>query len=120
MTDRERAICPTLDLKEAAAFLHLGYEAMKSLVDSGQVPAVSLNQKHTVLLREDLVAFIRDEGRRQADERKRLKRKPLATESCTPTRNRSRVLPDLSKYEIVTRDVRPSSIHVGSNNAGAS
>ncbi len=61
----------TMGLEGAARMLRLGLEAMKDLVDKGEVPAVRLNQKHTVMLREDLIDFLRSEGRRQAAERKK-------------------------------------------------
>jgi hypothetical protein len=61
----------TLGLEAAAKIMRLGLEAMKDLVDKGEVPAVRLNQKHTVMLREDLIDFLRSEGRRQAAERKK-------------------------------------------------
>lgn len=61
----------TLGLEGAARIMRLGLEAMKELVDKGEVPAVRLNQKHTVMLREDLIDFLRSEGRRQAAERKK-------------------------------------------------
>lgn len=64
-------LADTLGLEDAARMLRLGLEAMKDLVDKGEVPAVRLNQKHTVMLREDLIDFLRLEGRRQAAERKK-------------------------------------------------
>jgi hypothetical protein len=60
----------TLDLAEAARYMKIGYEAMKELYESGQIPAASLNQKHVVFLREDLRAYIREVARRQAAERR--------------------------------------------------
>lgn len=66
-----RAYGETLDIKEAAAMLHLGYDAMKDLIDVGAVPALVLNKKHTVMLRDDLIAYVRDEGRKQAEDRRR-------------------------------------------------
>lgn len=60
----------TLGVEDAAKVMRLGLEAMKELIDKGTVPAVRLNQKHTVLLREDLISFLREEGRRQAAARR--------------------------------------------------
>lgn len=40
----------TMNLAEAAEYLKLGYIATKELFDSGTLPGVSLNQKHTVFL----------------------------------------------------------------------
>lgn len=86
--------------------LRLGLEAMKDLVDKGEVPAVRLNQKHTVMLREDLIDFLRSEGRRQAAERKKsaIGSRPAAnTPESRPARRESRSrrtkLPDLRAYE---------------------
>lgn len=96
----------TLGLEDAARMLRLGLEAMKDLVDRGDVPAVRLNQKHTVMLREDLIDFLRSEGRRQAAERKKsaIGARPAAnTPESLPTRRSSKTrrtkLPDLRAYE---------------------
>jgi len=96
----------TLGLEGAARMLRLGLEAMKDLVDKGEVPAVRLNQKHTVMLREDLIDFLRTEGRRQAALRKRtaVRSDPAAHETNPnqPRRvtNRRRISPpDLRGYE---------------------
>jgi hypothetical protein len=86
---------PTMDLEQAAAFLHLGYKAMKALVDTGEVPALSLNQKHTILLRDDLITYVREQGRAQAARRR--SRKPI---DAPPTRaKRSISKPNLDAYE---------------------
>lgn len=59
----------TLDLAEAARYMHIGHEAMRELFESGSIPAVSLNQKHVVFLRDDLRAYLADLARKQARER---------------------------------------------------
>lgn len=96
----------TMGLEGAARMLRLGLEAMKDLVDKGEVPAVRLNQKHTVMLREDLIDFLRSEGRRQAAERKKsaIGIQPAANSPAPgPTRRASKSrrtrLPDLRAYE---------------------
>lgn len=96
----------TLGLEGAARMMRLGVEAMKELVDKGEVPAVRLNQKHTVMLREDLIDFLRSEGRRQATERKKsaIGTQPAANSPApVPTRRASKSrrtkLPDLRAYE---------------------
>ncbi|HFK2947302.1 TPA: hypothetical protein ACGY8F_002260 [Stenotrophomonas maltophilia] len=96
----------TLGLEGAARMMRLGLEAMKELVDKGEVPAVRLNQKHTVMLREDLIDFLRSEGRRQAAERKKSAigtRLAANTPESVPTRRASKSrrtkLPDLRAYE---------------------
>ena len=96
----------TLGLEGAARMMRLGLEAMKELVDKGEVPAVRLNQKHTVMLREDLIDFLRSEGRRQAAERKKsaVGNRPAANTSVVTTPKRKgkarRITPpDLRAYE---------------------
>ncbi|MGV4799002.1 hypothetical protein ACSMEB_07900 [Stenotrophomonas maltophilia] len=96
----------TLGLDGAATLLRLGHEAMKDLIDRGEVPAVRLNQKHTVLLREDLIEFLRSEGRRQAAERKNstvVNRRPAKVAGAGPSKRASKArrtkLPDLRAYE---------------------
>ena len=91
---------PTMGLEEAATFLRLGHQAMKELVLSGAVPALSLNLKHTVLLRDDLIAYVRKEGRKQADKRKEIERRKLLV--APRSRGDKVALPDLSKYELTT------------------
>lgn len=68
----------TFNLREAATFAKLGYEAMKDLVDRGEVPAASCNQKHTVILREDLRDWLRDLAKDQAAKRREAAKKPPA------------------------------------------
>ena len=60
----------TLNLAEAAAYLKLGYEATQELFETGVLPGVSLNQKHTLFLRASLDDFIRETARRQSTERR--------------------------------------------------
>ncbi|HIE4139920.1 TPA: hypothetical protein ACXM5A_000336 [Stenotrophomonas maltophilia] len=111
MADQQRNAPPinvedTLGLEGAARMLRLGLEAMKELVDKGEVPAVRLNQKHTVMLREDLIDFLRSEGRRQAAERKKsaIGNRPAANASASGqarrvSKSRRTKLPDLRAYE---------------------
>ncbi|QXQ03959.1 hypothetical protein KX724_07665 [Stenotrophomonas indicatrix] len=96
----------TLGLEGAARMMRLGLEAMKELVDKGEIPAVRLNQKHTVMLREDLTDFLRTEGRRQAAERKEVAiGGQTAATSSSPSgakhgsRRRRLIPPDLRAYE---------------------
>ncbi|HDS1367146.1 TPA: helix-turn-helix domain-containing protein [Stenotrophomonas maltophilia] len=96
----------TLGLEGAARMLRLGLEAMKDLVDKGEVPAVRLNQKHTVMLREDLIDFLRAEGRRQAAERKKsaigtrpAANTPESVQARSASKSRRKKLPDLRAYE---------------------
>lgn len=105
MTDHIAANDPTMDLQQAADFLHLGYKAMKELVDSGDVPALSLNQKHTILLRDDLITYVREQGRLQATKRQARKRSPN-TADVTRTRRGATPKPDLGSYEVTTAGQR--------------
>lgn len=89
----------TMNLEAAADFLHLGYKAMKVLVDTGEVPALSCNQKHTVLLRADLVDYVRTKGREQAEARKRKKQPAIAP---VKQRGKKKALPNLDLYELTT------------------
>lgn len=66
----------TLDLQQAADLAKVGLECMRGYVDSGEVPAARLNQKHVVLLREDVLDFIRVLARKQAEERRKSRAKP--------------------------------------------
>lgn len=101
----DQASDDTLGLGDAARMMRLGLEAMKDLVDKGEVPAVRLNQKHTVMLCEDLIDFLRSEGRRQAAERKKsaIGPRPAAkTPQSAPksaSKSRRTKLPDLRAYE---------------------
>jgi len=97
----------TMDLSQAAALLHIGFKAMKELVDTGEVPALSCNQKHCVLLREDLITYVREQGRKQADKR-RLRKQPAASPTPAVTRRRGSktAMPNLDAYEITTAGQR--------------
>jgi len=94
---------PTMNLEQAADFMHLGYKAMKELVDRGEVPALSLNQKHTILLREDLITYVREQGRKQADKR-RAHKQPVGVPVASAPRSRTskNAKPNLAVYEITT------------------
>lgn len=89
----------TMGLEDGAKFLRLGLKAMKELIDSGAVPATILNQKHTVMLREDLVGYLREEGRRQADARRVQKLKEVAR-AARPRKVAKHPHPSLDNYEL--------------------
>jgi hypothetical protein len=94
---------PTMNLEQAADFMHLGYKAMKELVDSGEVPALSLNQKHTILLREDLISYVREQSRKQADKRRARKHPAAPIIPATASRRGGKVsMPNLTVYEVTT------------------
>ena len=75
----------TLDLEGAAHFLRLGINATRALFDAGELPGVSLNQKHTVFLRSDLAAYIRAKAQEQAAARRR-GLQPATTSPATQVR----------------------------------
>lgn len=92
------SISDTLDVDGAAALLRLGRDSTLGLIDSGILPAVRLNTRHCVLLREDVLGYIRAEARRQAAERAR-GHAPATEPTPTSPRRRGpkrRVLPELA------------------------
>ncbi|WP_458068697.1 hypothetical protein [Rhodanobacter sp. BL-MT-08] len=120
LDDRSPDNDATLDLKQGAEFLHLGVEAMRELVQNGEVAALVLNQKHTVMLRSDLIGYIREKGRKQAEERRnKRKAKPEHREPAAPRQaaRRGRVLPNLDTYEAATKDAQPDQSRAGSHSA---
>lgn len=82
----------TMNLAQAAAYLHLGYEAAKKLFRAGQIPGVSLNQKHTVFLREDLANWLHERAREQSEARRLEHERQHAPRT---RRRRGAPLPDL-------------------------
>ena len=93
----------TLDLSQAAELLHIGFKAMKELVDTGEVPALSCNQKHCVLLREDLISYVREQGRKQADKRRQRKQQAaIPTPAVGRRRGGKTAMPNLDAYEVTT------------------
>lgn len=80
----------TLDLQEAANLAKVGLECMREYVESGELPAARLNKKHVVLLREDVLDFIRVLARKQAEQRRK--------ERAQPPRQRRGVRVDLERY----------------------
>lgn len=78
-----------LTLEEAAALARCGVDCLRQYVDSGQIPAARLNQKHIVLLREDVIDFLRTKARQQAEERRKAKeRKPRLVRTLKPNLDR--------------------------------
>lgn len=101
---------PTISVDEAADLLRCGVRSVQELVDTGELPALELNQRHTVLLREDVIEYVRTQARKQATERKlmhaRRKAKPPVAIASTPEPGgrgrRRKALPDLRSYELTT------------------
>lgn len=104
----------TLSLKEAAAMLGIGLESMRGLIRDGAIPAVSLNHKHMVLLRSDVIAFVRDTARRQQEARLRQKEAGAVMAS----RSRRKAPPSLAAY--TTKAARPTRSRAGSHSVSAS
>lgn len=78
-----------LTLEEAAALARCGVDCLRRYVDAGELPAAKLNQKHIVLLREDVINFIRTLGRKQAEERRRARdRRPRLVRTPKPNLDR--------------------------------
>lgn len=76
----------TLSIEEAAALARVGVDTMKDMIDTGQIAAAVWNQKRTCLLREDVIDFIRMTGRKQAEERRKLReRKPRLGRTPKPS-----------------------------------
>jgi hypothetical protein len=90
-----------LTLAETAQFLRLGLEATRALFECGELLGTSLNQKHAVFLREDLISYLRETSRRQAAQRRATAApaapaRPRVARTGRPRRTR---LPDLDRAE---------------------
>jgi excisionase family DNA binding protein len=104
----------TMSVKEAAEFMRLGDEALKQLIDDGRIEAVRLNQKHTVLLRSVVIQYLRDEGKKQALDRRARRERPMGRDR----RPRRAPAPNLDGYERagLTTGAAPESKRAGSRN----
>ena len=102
---KDRAELPqddTFDLQQAADYLHLGRDATRQLFDTGELPGVSLNQKHLVFRRAALDAFLARAEAEQTKARAIAHRARMAAANDPETltkRRRGRTLPDLRAYE---------------------
>jgi excisionase family DNA binding protein len=98
----------TLGIEQAAELMRIGYEAMKQLIDAGEVPAVILNQRHVVLLRSDVIAYIHEQGHIQAEQRRRVAKRSkgstIAPQAAALRGSKRKIPPDLSRYELLTKD----------------
>ncbi|MBN8921631.1 MAG: hypothetical protein BGP10_15805 [Rhodanobacter sp. 68-29] len=92
----------TLDVKGAAALMRCGVEAVEQIIDTGALPALQINQKRTVLLRVDVLAYIAQHAREQAEQRRK-QQGAKGRSTAAPIKSRQarprQVLPDLSRYE---------------------
>jgi len=92
----------TFDLEQASNYLHLGRDATRELFDRGELPGVSLNQKHLVFRRPALDAFLARVEAEQTKARQiahRARMTPANDPAPAQPRRRTRRLPDLTPYE---------------------
>ena len=99
------ATSPTIGVDEAAEILRCSVRAVQNLIDRSELPALEINQRSTVLLREDVIEYVRIHSRRRSQERKvedarsKAKLQPVVpVERRRPGRKR-RPFIDLDKYE---------------------
>lgn len=89
----------TMGLEQAAGYLRLGRDATRDLWEKGELPGVSLNQKHLVFRRTALDAFL---ARKEQEQQQARQRRPAPASGATakPTEPKaSRSPPDLERYE---------------------
>ena len=61
-----------LTLAEVSAILNISLEATKQLFDTGVIAGISLNQRHAVCLRSDLIKYLRETSDAQTKVRREL------------------------------------------------
>lgn len=91
-----------LSVTETAEYMQLGVEATRQLIDDGLIAAVRLNQKHCVVMKSTVVAFMHEQARTQtAARRAQHPGTPTSTlrAAAKPRRRGKQQRPDLSKYE---------------------
>lgn len=100
------AVEVTLTLHEVAGFLQISLNAARALFESGEIVGVSLNQRHAIVLRSDLVSYLRRKAVAQTCLRRGVPDTSVgsngqilqAQANLTPRRGRrSRGLPSLSE-----------------------
>lgn len=90
----------TMGLEQAAEYLRLGRDATRELLDTGQLPGVSLNQKHLVFRRVALDAWLADlEVRQMQDRIQKLRAAEAANDPGQPAARPRTQKPDLARYE---------------------
>lgn len=90
----------TMGLEESAKLARVGLDCWTEVVNNGEVPAARLNQKHWVLLREDVIDFIRKRGREQARARRaafEARNKPTEPAAGRSGGRRRKALPKLQE-----------------------
>ena len=88
----------TMDLEQAAEYLRLGRDATRALWQRGELPGVSLNQKHLVFRRVALDKFLADVELQQTRERAALTRSMGAANDPAPSGRQRGQKPDLDRY----------------------
>ncbi|PMQ04224.1 hypothetical protein DyAD56_16165 [Dyella sp. AD56] len=98
---------PTIGIEEAAEILRCGVAVVREIIDTGELPALQLTQRHWVLLRDDVVDYIRSKAREQAKVRqvehakRNAPRPPVPAPQHKPGEVRRRKpLPDLDACDI--------------------
>lgn len=79
-----------LTVEEAAEVAKVGVDCMKALIDTGQLPAVRLNQKHCVVLEDHLMRFLDERAITQSKDRKRKHAQTPAPTASTMANGRYR------------------------------
>ena len=86
----------TLSVEEAATLAKVGIDCMKSLIDTGEIHAARFNRKHCVLLREDVIDYIRRRAREQSKQRRSVNTIPAAADRRGTGGRRRNPLPALA------------------------
>lgn len=87
----------TLTLEEAAALAKVGVDCMRTLAQNGDIYATSLNQKHWVFLRDDVIDFLRRRAREQAKQRRERHTVPATRSRAGRRRNPLPALADVGQ-----------------------
>lgn len=88
----------TMGLEQAADYLRLGRDATRALWERGELPGVSLNQKHLVFRRVALDKFLSDVELKQTRERAAAARTMAAANDPAPAGRPRGEKPDLDRY----------------------
>jgi excisionase family DNA binding protein len=104
---------PAIGIEEAAEIMRCGVEVVRKVIARGELPALQLTQRHWVLLRDDVIEYIRAQALTQAQARKVAYARSIAPRPPVPVPpakpgevRRRRPLPDLDALEI-TAGIRP-------------
>lgn len=94
----------TLDIAEAAALLRAEPETIMQLARKGALPGTRIG-KSWVFLRDDVIAFLKEQISKDTEERRRRHASPSARAVviATPRKSRRTVLPPLPDLPISTK-----------------